>query len=680
MHKSIFIVLLIFFSYTSNADIYWANKVVDFSSQKSDLNWCVNNILGKPNLFPQGGKCVSAWTSKGAKSKSEYIVIEFPNKIEIKQILVFESYNPGAISTIQIYDGNDKAQIVYNTIPSPYKKSKRILSIKLPNNKIVSNKVKIVLKNDVVWGHNYIDAVGIADDDKDYSPKINLPDNLEFKSSRNMGSNINTERSDRYPIVSADGKTLFFTRTHYISTNGKNKNTDIYVSYLKNNVWTIAKNIGKPLNNDKSNYVISTSPDGNTVYLAGNYIKGSSNNKGISYSYKKGKSWTYPQRMLIKNFEYTGKFIEYFVSANRNILLIASKHKDSHGNKDLYYSTLLNDSVWSEPINLGTDLNTTGIESYPYLASDNKTLYFTSDGHPGYGEADIYFSKRIDTTWNNWTTPINLGIPFNSLGWDGGISIPYKANKAYIVSNRSGLGREDIFEIDLENAISPEDSILLFGEVKSELDNKDLFAEVIYSDLSTGKNIGSVFTSNGGKYEIILNRGHKYSIRAESSGHYGINETIDLRMYEQQQKLFLGNQSKNEKPNKISSEIRKDLNLKPIKENITFRINNIFFETGKAELLNESSFELNRILSLLQENENFIIEITGHTDNVGHPQKNLILSINRANAVKEYFVNGGIQNNRIIAKGLGPEKPIVSNESKNGRALNRRVEFRIIEM
>jgi len=650
--------LLIYLGFIElNSEVFWADKVINYSSQRTKGSWSAKNILGKPNLFPQGGKGVAAWTSQTTETKDEFLELGFAKAIKIKQILIFESYNPGSISTVIIKDLNNKEHIIYNTIPIPYSKNKRILKIKLPENEIISNSVKIIIKNKKVWGYNYIDAVGIADDLSDYTPKINLPDSVGVNELKNLGRKVNSEDSDRNPVISGDGTTLFFARS-------KSKdNTNIYYTEFEDDNWGAAKNIGPILNNEISNYVISSRTDGNKLYLAGNYNSKINDEEGIiSYSSKVNGEWQVPKQMRILEFENRSNFAEYFVSINEDYLLIATQGEDSFGNKDLYYSQRVDDTTWSKPINLGNNINTQGIESYPFLASDNRTLYFTSDGLPGYGEADLYKSIRLDNSWQRWSEPINLGVPYNSLGWDGGISIPYNAEKAYIVSTRNGFGSEDIFEVDMTTGTRPINSILLSGLVKDQNDGNIVFAEVILEDMESGKIVANSFTDLKGYYKLILNKGHKYSIRAIADGYYGINENLTIYVSE------------------LKKEFTKDLVLKPILRNTSFRLNNIFFTTGSSELLKESYYELNRLVELLKENQSMVIEVNGHTDNQGHPQRNEILSQSRANAVKEYLKNSGINEKRIKAKGFGSSIPISDNSTEGGRAINRRVEIKILDL
>jgi outer membrane protein OmpA-like peptidoglycan-associated protein len=366
--------------------------------------------------------------------------------------------------------------------------------------------------------------------------------------------------------------------------------------------------------------------------------------------------------MHIINYYNYGDLASYSVSSSGKVLLMSVNRKDSFGQHDIYVSFLIEDAVWSEPINIGSQINTAASEITPFLGADEKSLYFSSSGHPGYGSHDMFVTKRLDDTWKNWSEPLNLGKRLNTSGWDAYYTIPASGDYAYFVSSENSIGNEDIFRIKLHESVKPESVILVSGKVFNAKTNEPIEAKIIYEDLSTGNEVGIARSDpKNGTYSIVLPAGKKYGFLAEKTGFVARNENIDLVDLSEYK------------------EIKKDLYLVPIEKGQKLTLNNIFFEFGKYELLNESFSELNRIVKILKENENLNIQITGHTDNIGKPQENMELSKQRAKAVANYLKQNGIAPERLIVTGKGALQPIASNNTEEGRQKNRRVDFEIIK-
>ena len=515
-------------------------------------------------------------------------------------------------------------------------------------------------------------AENIAENVAESEPSFSIDiDALEAGELVNLGPAINTIHSELAPIISPDGKILYFVREEHEFTYQK-----IFLAKKSSNdKFFYAHNIGKPLNKYFiSSGVLSALPDGNSLLIFGNYNDHYDADDLLHLTYKINNStWSKPKSVHIINLYNYGSQSNFCLAPNGRTLLMALTRKDSYGyaanitdmNKisDLYVSFLQSDGRWSEPKNLGSDINTESRECTPFLAADGVTLYFSSNGHPGYGNNDIFVSRRLDDSWTKWSKPINLGPKINSSGWDAYFTIPASGDYAYMVSGKDGgYGQEDIYMIKMSEEFRPEPVILVFGKVLDKKNNKPIGAEIIYEKLSTGEIIGSARSNpETGEYKIVLSANEKYSFRAEAKGFIPINENLDL--------LDL----------KEYSELNRDLYLiSPFEKGQTIRINNIFFNTAKSDLLPESYPELNRLVNFLNENPNITIKILGHTDNIGKKEDNLKLSNARAESVRNYLISQGINNNRITSEGFGFSKPIATNETEEGRALNRRVEFQII--
>lgn len=459
------------------------------------------------------------------------------------------------------------------------------------------------------------------------------------------------------PIVSADGKTM------YIVVKDSDKNIDSrkddiwYSTKNRDGSWTPYKNIGRPLNNLDYNFVVSVSPDNNTLLLGNKYAADGlkSAGGGVSIANKTKEGWEIPKAVEIEDFYNDNTFSEYFLTNSKKELLMTIERKDTHGDKDIYVSFSTGVNSWSKPKNLGPVLNTSSSEAYPFLASDGKTLYFASKGHPGYGGFDLFVSKRLDDSWTNWTEPKNLGGVINSSNGDLSIFLTAKGDKAYVARDK------DIYEI--ENKVKQDPVILVKGKVFDAKTNKILSAPIAYNNLKTNKELGTAISDpNTGAYSIVLPYGENYSFMAEKDGYYAVTQNVDLTNLNEYK------------------EIEVDLYLNPIEKGQTIRLNNIFFESGKYELLAESNAELEKLYTILNNNKNLVIEIAGHTDAVGSDASNLLLSKNRANAVMTYLLEKGIPANQLTAKGYGETKFIATNDTEEGKQLNRRVEFEIKEL
>ncbi len=334
---------------------------------------------------------------------------------------------------------------------------------------------------------------------------------------------------------------------------------------------------------------------------------------------------------------------------------------DTYGGEDLYVSFREGDE-YSKPLNLGTDINSFLDDFTPFLAADNKTLYFSTYGRRGYGSADIFVSRRLDDTWTKWSKPENLGPEINTTGWDAYLSVQASGKLAYMVSGKNSLGSLDIFSITLPKAARPEALVLIKGKVLDKKTGKPLSTTIAYYDLSDNSQISTAISDpNTGEYSLTLPAGKKYSFLAKKEKYFAISENLDVLKIEEYQ------------------EIERDLYLVPIEKDAVIRLNNIFFESGKAELQSESYADLNRLADVLLKNATMKIEVQGHTDNVGSDATNQALSKKRAKAVYNYLKNSrNIPARQLTSRGYGEKHPVTSNSTKAGKAKNRRVQFKIL--
>lgn len=488
----------------------------------------------------------------------------------------------------------------------------------------------------------------------------NMPSGLH---KRNLGPNINSKYNEAVPVISADGKTLYWA----VKGDPKNMTADYYdiwySTQVNDSVWNRRKNIGKPLNNSNHNWVIAVSPDNNMLIVANRYNKDGSYKPeiGISRSFRSTTGWTVPVPVIINGFDNLSKFANYSLSPDGKVMVMAIETPESEGDLDLYVSFLQPDTTWSVPRHL-RGVNSFGRECAPFIAADGTTLYFSTNGRPGYGDNDIFVTTRQDDTWLNWTEPLNLGKEINTPSFDADYNMPASGAYALMTSKDNSLGGTDIFRIDLPRQVKPKPVILIKGKVLNEATGQPLAASISYYDLLTDKEAGIAISSPvDGSYNIVLPPGTDYSMMARKEGFISWSEhiyAIEIEEY---------------------TEMNIDLHLIPMEIGITVQLKNIFFETGKGVIKEESSEELNKLLKLLIENPSLEIEIAGHTDNVGSEEFNLQLSHERAEAIKKFLELGGVDPHRLRAVGYGSKKPVAPNTTEEGRAKNRRVEFVIVK-
>ncbi len=490
---------------------------------------------------------------------------------------------------------------------------------------------------------------------------------LEMKIE-NLGPAVNTEHSEYVPIITPDGKTLYFFRmgdpenTRYEETKDCG---DIWYSEIDGKgQWSKSKRLAEPFNRGQFNSIESVSPDGNTMLVRGAYKKGRYVDKGFSLSHKIKDGWSEFEKLDIEGYNKmdNGFYSGGCLSNDGRVLFIYMCEQKEGMDNDVYVSFLEKGNKWSKPKKVGAPINTDKNEISPFLASDGVTLYFSSSRPGGKGDNDIYLSKRLDDTWLNWSEPVNLGAPINTDDWEAYYSVAASGEYAYLVTEKNSLGNEDIVKIKLKESIRPKPVILIFGKVRNAKTKEPIGCDIKYQILPEGTEAGIARSDpNDGNYKIILPYGKNYSFSAEAPGFIAISQNLDL--------TDVGEYK----------EIEKDLYLVPIEKGSIVRLNNIFFDFAKSTLRPESYPELDRVAEFLNSRPKMEIEVGGHCDALGDEKFNRLLSGNRAFRVREYLQTKVTHPERISAKGYGLDKPIDSNDTDEGRQNNRRVEVVILK-
>lgn len=481
--------------------------------------------------------------------------------------------------------------------------------------------------------------------------------NAQEYKLENVGRNVNSADGDNDPIISPDGKTLYFWST-------RGGATSFYSEMDSLGVFGRAKALEEPFKSIRAK-VCAISPDGNKLLV--NYYK--NNCSTFAFSNKTATGWGPIEDLIIEEYP-TKTDDNYFTRASlsndgNTIVMVYTDalNKTSKYRTELVVIFRKEDNTWTKPLNLGPTINHNESEISPFLASDNKTLYFSRNTESNSNDFDIFKTTRLDNTWTNWSEPIKLGSNVNDERWNSDYVIPASGNYAYLVSSKNPLAGiyTDIFRIRLRDDEKPSPVVLISGIVINQKTKEAIEANIHYENLETGEIIGTARTNpSTGEYTIILPYGVNYGMTALADNFISISDNINLLETAAYQ------------------ELTKNLSLIPIEVGETILLNNLFFETGKSTLKSESFSELNRLVSILNKNPSLKIQINGHTDSDGSLELNKKLSLDRATSVKTYLISKNIAANRISSKGFGPSKPVADNSTEEGKRLNRRVEFEIL--
>lgn len=478
----------------------------------------------------------------------------------------------------------------------------------------------------------------------------------------NVGEGINTENDEYWASISLDGKTMIYTVLLTDSTrtyrNGDfMRQEDFYVSKFENNVWQKGVPIGQPLNTPDNEGAHKISADGNTIVFTACNWQGGFGNCDIYFSYKRDGEWTMPENAGRQiNTRYSEK--QPSLSPDGRFLYFSSNRPGGKGGMDLWVAKKINEKQWGNPENLGDIINTPADEVSPFIHLDNKTLYFSSDGHPGLGGKDIFYTKRDSN--NQWETPENIGYPINTHLDEIGLVVAADGHTAYYATNFNEKSI-DIYTFQMPQQTRPKPVSYITGRIFDKETNKSLSANFV---LINTKNEDTVMQNKAekGDYLVCLPIGQNYAFNVDKKGYLFYSVNFDLSKIHS-----------NKEPYKL------DIPLSRIRAGEVIVLENIFFKTDAYQLLPNSSAELKKIVQFAKNNSQLTFEIGGHTDNVGEEEYNQKLSEKRAKSVYDYLIKSGIDPSRLTYKGYGQKMPITDNKTAEQRAKNRRTELKISE-
>jgi outer membrane protein OmpA-like peptidoglycan-associated protein/tetratricopeptide (TPR) repeat protein len=469
---------------------------------------------------------------------------------------------------------------------------------------------------------------------------------------QNMGENINSSWLEYFPSLTIDGSKMIFTRR-------VNNDEDFYESNYANGQWSKAQPVAGKINTNLNEGAQNISQDGEWLIFTGcNYPEGQGScDLYIAYKTKSGE-WTEPENMgSMINTDFWESSPS--LSSDKRNLYFASSQAGGFGGKDIWVSTRNTSGKWGRPVNLGPTVNTAADEGCPFIHADNRTLYFNSNGHPGYGLTDLFLSKRQPD--DSWGTAVNLGYPINTIDDEGSLIVSSDGKTSYYASDGGDTkGGLDLYRFELRDDIRADKVLWVKGKVFDKKTQIGLPSSVELTEINSRKLISKLQTDEEGNYLITLPVGKDYAFNVNRKGYLFYSDNFSINT------------------NPLDSALVINIPLQPIEAGASIVLKNIFFDTKKFELKNESLTELDKVVELMADNPKLTILISGHTDNVGQPADNLLLSNNRAKAVVSYLQKNGVDIKRLTAKGLGATKPIADNASEKGKAQNRRTELSII--
>jgi outer membrane protein OmpA-like peptidoglycan-associated protein/tetratricopeptide (TPR) repeat protein len=486
----------------------------------------------------------------------------------------------------------------------------------------------------------------------------------------NLGPAVNTQHDEYMPTLPADASLLFFTSQRPENMGGYNHmagmfEEDFYVCQRQpDGTWAPARNLGPPINTDQSEGASSISGNGRYVVFAGCDRPDGMGNCDLYMAEYDGARWGTPRNLRAVNSPFRESYP--CLNSDGSVLFFESNRPGGVAggggtNSDIWVSYRSGDQ-WTRPVNVGNRINTSGVESSPFLAADDRTLYFSSDGQPGFGGMDN-FKVELDPD-SGWGTPQNLGYPLNTAADERYLVLTTDGSTGYINSNRrGGLGGIDIYKFMLDERIRPRPATFVRGLVRDSLTQTPIGDALVYiQDLTTRDTVRSTRTlAQAGTFLASLPLGRDYAAFVDVPGYAFASKHFHLS------DSLLG---------KAYFDIIID--LQKLVTNTIVRLDNIFFDFDKATLKPESEVELNKLLTFMQQNTGVRIELRGHTDDRGTDDYNRDLSQRRATAVLTWLTEHGVAGNRLTAIGFGESIPVAPNSTDEGRAQNRRTEFRIV--
>lgn len=481
---------------------------------------------------------------------------------------------------------------------------------------------------------------------------------------QNMGEAINGKGDEYWPSLGVDGDELIFTRLRTPQSGGEEMGQeDFFVAKKDSSGWERAVPIGTPVNTGHNEGAQCISADGRLLFFTACNRPDGLGSCDIYLAVRIDGQWSVP--VNLGSPVNTGAWeSQPSISADGRFLYFASNRRGGKGNKDIWRAQRIGITsdglpVFSNAENLSA-INTQGNESAPFIHPDGVSLYFSSDFYPGMGGTDLFVSRKAEEQFEE---PHNIGYPINTHADESGLFVTVDGKRAFFNSEREGFGGRDIFSFKLPEAVRPEPVGFMRGIIRNATTDEPLASQITIQELVRGDTIQTIYPEeNEGNFLACFPAGKNYGVHINCPGFLFASANVNLSRH-----------SSEEVPQEVI------FGLVPIKVGEYTVLNNVFFETDEAVLRHESFVELDEVVRFMKMNPTIVIEIGGHTDNVGGAEYNQNLSELRAKAVVDYLIEKGVSRHRISSKGYGFTQPIRSNESEEGRAVNRRTSFTIMK-
>lgn len=485
----------------------------------------------------------------------------------------------------------------------------------------------------------------------------------------NMGAAINTENPEYYPCISADGETFIFTRLDKDPMSFRGKNENFYVSSLRDGTWFPAFPL-RSVNTIFNEGAPTLSADGRMLVFTACELMGDYGTDRRGYgscdlfiSIKEGNEWQ-PAINIGAPINSPSWETQPSLSSDGNTLYFVRGTPSRSGvqNQDIFFTTKNTDGSWAEPKRVSNKINTSGKEESVHIHPDGKTLYFSSNGHVGMGGLDLYVSRKDKN--GEWGDPVNLGYPINTYADENSVLVSPSGVLAYYSSDREGgYGDLDLYSFELPEEGRPTPVSFARGRVTDAETGKPVAAKLDLANLNDTERMVFSSDARNGQFLVALAINSTYAMTVKADGYLIHSETFTLPA--------------EVPPNGYAVDVK----LNKIKEGTSIVLKNVFFDLEKDVLKPQSIPELKQLAIFLKSNPNIQIEVAGFTDNQGDDAYNADLSNRRAKSVKDFLVETeGIDPSRITTKGYGAANPIASNDTEEGRAKNRRTEFKVVGM
>lgn len=483
-----------------------------------------------------------------------------------------------------------------------------------------------------------------------------------------------TENDEYLPLISPDGDYMFYTHRYRKKTKTNPRGTyveEFLFSERLNDIdskidtFTTGTVMPPPFNQEGKNQGgVSITIDNKQLFITICELihvgSTSYNNCDIYTAEFVNGSWT-PLRNLGPNVNGNYTFeAQPSITANGKVLFFTSAREGCIGGLDIYRSVRDHNGNWGKAENLGPVINTEKDDKTPFIHADGETLYFASDGHFGLGGLDVFYAKFENRTWS---PPVNLGYPVNTENDEFGMIVSTDGKKIYLSSNTYiGKGGLDIFSSTLHENALPSKVLFIKGKLFDENGNPLTNAKVELQNIDTKEVSEGFVDKNTGNYAVAITvkKKNEYILTAKKQGCIFSTKRINP------------NTKEFEVPTII------DMEVEPIKEGKIVKLDHVNFATNSTAINKAGKIVLEQLIDFMKDNLSVNIAIYGHTDNIGDERSNLLLSNRRAKAVRDYLIKAGIQTNRLTYKGFGETRPIASNNTDEGRAINRRTEFLIV--